>query len=244
MKLLFVDETDRQANATNRTFFCICGLSIDESVVLVASNELEEIKTRYGLSNLKDSRKTSLGEATKISLTTEVFACLSKHGVKIVGIILGDFSLSFNLPKKDMYMGAMSFLMERFALSLVKEKTNGVVIFDSVDHALEKDLRQKFYEYIREEKVQMAFDAVPRCAFRDEILPSLLFSDDNHSVLVQAVDLIATSLNSAIVNTTKSGESITVSSLPTGNKFLTIYWPLFAASPAGKVEGWGVKVWD
>lgn len=244
MKLLFVDETDRQANATSRTFFCICGLSIDESVVLTASNELEEIKTHYGLSNLKESRKSGLDEATRISITTDVFNCLSKFEVKIVGIILGDFSLSFGLPKKDMYMGAMSFLMERFALSLVKERASGLVIFDSVDHALEKDLRQKFYEYIREEKVQMVFDANPRCAFRDEILPSLLFSDDNHSVLIQAVDLVATSLNSAIVNTAKSGTPIIVSSLPAGNKFLAIYWPLFATSPGGKIEGWGIKVWD
>lgn len=244
MKMLFVDETDRQESARTRTFFCLCGLVLNEEHIIAASNELESIKIKYGLDNLKDSRKTGLSEKTRLDLTQEVFDVLAKHEAQVIGIVLGETSMSYKLPKEEMYMGAISFLMERFTIPLIKEGQIGSVVCDSLDSRTQRAIREKFHEFVRKENVQMAWDAKPMGAYHDHVLPTLLFTDDEQSVLVQAVDLVATSLNSAIVNTTKGGKPIVVNDLPNGNKFLSIYWPLFVRSRAGKVEGWGIKNWD
>ena len=244
MKIIFIDETDRQASATVRAFFCICGLVIDDSEAISLINELEVIKNRHELSNLKDSRKTGLDESVRMAITTEIFDCLSKHKVQIMAIVLGSFSLSFNLAKDDMYMGAMSFLIERFTLSLMKLATSGLTVFDGVEKTLEKSMREKFYKYVQADVIQMPWDAKPKGSTKDFVHPTLFFADDDQCVLIQAVDLIATSLNSAIVNATKSGPVISVDDLPKNNKFLEIYWPLFVTSPKGSVKGWGIKIWD
>ncbi|MDB4984662.1 MAG: hypothetical protein JWM20_841 [Patescibacteria group bacterium] len=244
MKLVFIDETDRQASSTVHAFFSICGLVIDESEIMATTNELEEIKKKYNFSNLKESRKSGLSEQEKVIISTEVFDCLKKHNASIISIVLGDFSMSFNMPKDDLYMGAIQFLMERFCLILMKVNSCGLAIFDCTEKRFEKKLREKFYEYIQTQTVHMAWESKPRGPMRDFIQPTLFFADDEQSILIQAVDLIAVSLNSAIVNITQSNPKIMVADLPSGNKFLNIYWPLFASSSSGKVEGWGVKVWD
>lgn len=244
MRLIFIDETDRQANATKRTFFCICGLIIDDTEIIDTLRELEKIKQQHGLINLKESRKNGLDEETRISITKKVYDCLKEHKVEIISIILGDFSMSFSLPKDDMYMGAMSFLMERFTLSLKKSNTNGAVIFDCLEKSLENSLRKKFYQYVQEGVIQMFWENKPRAIIRDYVQPTIFFTDDGQSLLIQSVDLIATSLNSSIVNTAKLGAPIDIESLETGNKFLKIYWPLFTKSPKGKISGWGIKIWD
>lgn len=243
MKLLYVDETDRQANAQKRLFFCICGLIVDDSVVLPLSNELEAIKVSYGLSNLKESRNSGLDKASKIKLTEEIARTLIKFDAKVVGIVLGDFSMSFNLPLCDMYMGAMSFMAERFALTVHKAGVTGIAIFDCLEPTLEKCFQEKFYTYVMETPLQMHWQDKPLGQMNDFLLPTLHFVDDQQTILVQAIDLIATSLNSAIVNTTKNGFDVKVSDLPSGNDFLKIYWPLFVTSPTGKISGWGIKVW-
>ncbi|MCR4279159.1 MAG: hypothetical protein NUV78_00240, partial [Candidatus Zambryskibacteria bacterium] len=148
MRLLFADETDRQASAAKRSFFCICGLSVDGAEAVVLSNELEGIKSRYGLANLKEARKTGLSEDIRLAITNEIQAALSAHKAKIIAIVLGDISLSYLSPLEDIYMGAMSFLLERFALPLMRGGEFGLVTFDSVDKSLEKELRKRFYEYV------------------------------------------------------------------------------------------------
>lgn len=244
MKIIFIDETDRQASSTNRTFFCICGLVVDGNRLIEITNRLEEIKAKYNLPNLKDCRTTGMDEEARLAITSEMFECLNSGGIKVIGIVLGDFSLSFNLPKADMYMGAMSFLIERFTLPLIRDSEAGIVIFDGMEKSLENELRKKFYDYTRTEVIQMAWKSQPEGAVRDHVLPTLFFTDDAQSLLIQAIDLVAVSLNSAIANQQKNGGKIVIKDLPENNKFLKIYWPLFVQSPKGEVEGWGIKIWD
>lgn len=243
MRLLFVDETDRQATTENPDFFCICGLSIDGDVIEVC-RELEKIKSDYNLSSLKDSRKTRLDESVRLEIAEKIKESLVKHEAHIIGIILGSDSLSSKLPKEDIYMGAMQFLMERFTLFLTKteNKELGLVIFDCIGEKIERKLRKRFYEYINSREVTMM--GTHKAFFKDYIYPSILFADDDQNILIQAVDLIAVSLNSAVANTTTIGSPINFLKLQTGNKFLSIYLPLFAKSPKGEVEGWGIKIWN
>lgn len=247
MQLLFIDETDRQQGAQG-PFFCICSLAITEEHLLAASNLLENIKEKYGLENLKDARKTGLSEELRMEITHEIFDCLASSEVKIRAVVIGDFTLKSSPPKIDTYMSAMFFLLERFSLTLHNKKEVAMVIFDTVEEKLQNKLRGQFYEHIRNEDLTM-FSAYTLSTkilghYRDYLYPSILFSDDRNSVLIQAVDLIATSLNSAIVNVLKAENYIKIPSLPTCNKFLEVYWPLFMSSPGGKVSGWGIKVWN
>ncbi len=137
----------------------------------------------------------------------------------------------------------MSFLLERFTLSLLDNKDSGLVIFDKVNRDLENKLRTKFYKYIREETITFHYGTRPVAEFKNHIYPSILFADDHHSTLIQAVDLVATPLNSALVSALKGGKRVVVADLPERNQFLKIYWPLFSKSPGGDVDGWGVKIW-
>lgn len=76
------------------------------------------------------------------------------------------------------------------------------------------------------------------------IFPSLLFSNDEYSNILQIVDLIGVSLNSALFNQLNKNPTINVNNLPNYNKYLEIYWPLFEFNPRnGSVNGWGLKIW-
>lgn len=105
---------------------------------------------------------------------------------------------------------------------------------------LENDIKNKFFELISESEHRM-YDKVDGY-YRDKIYPSLLFSNDEHSTILQATDLIATSLNNAVWRNTQQ-ENLDAEKLPNYNDYLKIYWPLFVKNPAGKVSGWGIKVW-
>lgn len=242
MKLLFIDETDRQQSAGNgRAFFSICGLSINEKDVIEVNKKLEDIKNEYSLSNLKDARKTSLTEEIRLSITKNIAECLSKYDIKIRGIVMGSDSLSYMMNLEDIYIGAISFILERFTLSLMSETNTGLVVFDTIGSDTEKKLRLKFYRYVMDESLEMRGNHL--AFYKDYIYPSILFSDDSYTNLIQAVDLIATSLNNALINCGGTRTPINIMDLPNHSKFLQIYWPLFMTSPAGKVEGWGIKIW-
>ena len=241
MRFLLVDETDRQ-ESINGPFFCLCSISIDEQFLIPSSQALEKINRKYNFSNLKQLRKSGIDEDNRLRVTREIYECLKKYDVVVRAVVIGEYSLSRKLPKDTIYMGALSFLLERFALSLHEEKGSGMVIFDSMDRNIENGIRGQFYKHVLEDSIEFASKHV--ADFRDLIYPCILFSDDNHNTLIQAVDLIATSLNNSIFNSYKKNSFITISDLPQYNKFLEIYWPLFMTSPGGKVNGWGVKLWN
>jgi len=242
MQILFADETDKQEGAEKRLFFCISSLAVEKEKLLTLSKNLEEIKTKHNLSNLKNSRKTALSESKRLEITKEIFQTLYDNDVKARAIVIGSFTLSRPISPEDLYFGALDFLVERWYMTLKKKNKIGFVIFDTVDRKLENSLRKKFYNYISEGECKYITKSYG--FYRECIYPTLLFSDDNHSLLLQAADLIGTSLNSAIVNTLKKITYIDIQNLPEENKFLKIYWPLFMRSPSGKISGWGIKIWD
>ena len=110
------------------------------------------------------------------------------------------------------------------------------MIFDSLGREIEGKLREYYYSY------------VIRRNFRHTIYPSITFSNDEHSEILQASDLIALSLNSAIFRKVErnnmSLHGLNVETLPSENQYLEIYWPLFEKNIVNNnVEGWGVKIW-
>lgn len=243
MKILFIDETDRQkGNQHNRAYFVLCGLIIEVSTMFKASSELEGLLVKYHMNSLKEARKNKLDKSEKVKITKDVFKILKKYDSGVRAIYLGDLTMKLEQKISNTYLESLGFLIERFFLSLNRDRESGLVIMDSLNPKTEADLRKKFYKQIQN-GYQMWSKSEKKNPFKSRIFPWLLFSDDDTNVFLQVTDLIAASLNSSIWNSINGG-ILEVEKLPQKNEYLRIYWPLFIKSPTGKVDGWGVKIWN
>jgi len=241
MRFLFIDESEKQKNRYQRYFFSLCGLMVDEENLISLNNELNKIKEEYGFSNLKELRG-GISREIKLEVTHKVFQILSSNDAEVITAILGDIALKYVTTVNNVYFDALTFLIERFFIHLSKENKRGIIIFDSVDKSLENKLRNKFYDYISTQPLVMY--SKRKGYFREKIFPSIFFSDDEHTTILQATDLIATSLNSAVWTALQdNGKKFSVEKLHERNEYLRIYWPLFVKSPKGRVNGWGIKIW-
>jgi len=242
MKIIFVDESYKQTGRYNRYYFVLCGLIVDSNNLLSIEHELAPIRQKYKLANLKELRKSD--KETRLAVSEEIFNILNKYGSRIIASCIGSTTLEKAKAQADRYKWGLSFLIERFYLYLYKNKDNGLVIFDSIDKGTEKELRKWFYNEVLTYNVEM-FDA-PKGKLIDRIYPAILFSDDKYTNILQAVDLVGWSLNSAIWHAIRDrsiGVSWNINSLYTKNPFLEIYWPLFL-SRGSRVEGYGIKWWS
>lgn len=243
MKLLFIDETDRQKSKNKKYYFVLCGLVVNGDNLISLAKELNNICESYKLKSLKDTRKRNLKKDIKIEITKRVYKVLKEGKVEARSTFLGNITLESIRKVNDIYFGALTFLVERYFLSLKASDETGVIIFDSVDKKLENQLRKRFFDYIASEKLIWAVSGRIEGDYKDRIYSSLLFSNDEHSIILQATDLIANCLNSAIWKDFEKG-AIDIENLYKNNEYLKIYWPLFVKSPAGKINGWGIKVWQ
>jgi len=243
MRFLFIDETDKQKNKNNKYFFVLCGLVINGDNLISLTTELNQIKEESKLRTLKDARKTSLKRDRKIEITKRIYNSLKNNKTEVRSAFIGNISLRNIQAVNDVYFGALTFLIERYFLTLKKEDDIGIVIFDSINKKLENKLKKKFFKYILNEKLVWAISGRVEGYYKDRIFPSIFFSNDEHSTVLQATDLIATSLNSAIWADFQKG-ILDVENLLAKNEYLKIYWPLFVKNPEGKVNGWGIKIWQ
>jgi len=239
MKIIFVDESYKQTGRYNRYYFILCGLIIDSNNILGIEHELALVSQKYKFANFKELRKSN--EETKLAVSEEIFKILNKYGSRIIASCIGSTTLEKAKAQADRYEWGLSFLIERFYLYLDKNKDNGLVIFDSIDKSTEKEIRKWFYNEVLTYDVEM-FDT-PKGKLIDRIYPAILFSDDKYTNILQAIDLIGWSLNSAIWHAIQDRSIWTINSLYIKNPFLEIYWPLFL-SGGSRVEGYGIKWWS
>lgn len=239
MMFLFIDESEKRGNSKGRYFFSLCGLMVNDKEIIPLTEKLEKLKTTSNLKTLKQLRK-SMPKSKKIELTHYVKEILESHKVKVISSILGNIALRSVKNVENAYFEALTFLIERFYIHLRKENECGMIIFDKVPQNIEKKLRNKCCNFINNEIHYMY--GTPKGYYKTRIYPSIFFTTDDVSILLQTSDLIATSLNSAFWKSFKE-EKVVIDELPTKNEYLRIYWPLFVKSPRGKVEGWGIKVW-
>jgi len=243
MKIFFIDETSRQKdNQHARAYFVLCGLIIDADDLIKANSELEEIKEQHHINSLKAARKDKLNKSEKLKITNEIFSILKKYNVEVRAVYLGELTMRSERKVSDTYFGAIDFLVERLFLSLKRDNTTGLVVMDNLNHKTEAELKRKFFKYIQNES-QTWVASGKKDPYKSRVCSWLLFSDDDTNTFLQATDLIASSLNSAIWNAI-SDNDFDVEKLSEKNEYLKVYWPLFAKSPTGKVSGWGVKIWN
>lgn len=240
MKFLFLDESDKQAKGT-RIFFLVSGLFVDGSNLFDLNNELEGYKVALGMNNLKDLRKNrSLKHREKLTKTSELYTILLRHKVKILTAILGRTTMSSSSKFEEAYMGALSFLVERFCLQIRPDK--GMIFFDNMEGSIQRYVEDKFYSMVQHEPLIMHGEKLHD--YKDLIYPAISFIKDNFSAILQVSDLIANSINDAVFKSITDYDFISISRLPSLSPYLNIYWPLIVKSPEGKISGWGIKLWN
>ena len=110
-----------------------------------------------------------------------------------------------------------------------------------MNEVLQGKLRKELFEFISEEK--MVMHGADKGFYKDRIFPAVLFSKDDYNNILQASDLIANCLMSAVWHYRKNEKIIEIERIIEKNQFLKIYWPLFVKNSSGKVSGWGIKIW-
>lgn len=233
MKIIFIDETSKEKES--KCFLCLCGIVVDASYVTKLEHDLEKFKKKYKFNNLKDFRKPDKIE-TKLQKSEELFNILKKYEVNIISaVILKDSLKKIKICSRDNFesdqrIAVLNFILERFYFHVNRRNQSGLVIFDSLDNKIENRIQKMFFK-----RVSKNFK---------KIFPSLLFSKDEYSNIIQVSDLIAASLNSALYNSLKEEKMIEVSNLFNFNSYLKIYWNLFERNNKNNsVEGWGIKLW-
>lgn len=241
MNFMFIDESERQRRK-NKYFFALCGAIVSGEDIFTLEEKIRKLKEIYNLDNLKDLKSSkNLEKQEKLKISKEILGLLKENKVIILSTILGKVALCSINNIEERYFDALSFMIERFFLRLNKENKRGILIHDSVEKKLEKKLRKKLHKFVMSEELLMMGKS--RGKFKTRIYPSILFSDDDHSEILQVTDLIATSLNGAAWKCLEETSTLATEKLPEYNDYLKIYWSLFDKSPGGKVDGWGVKIW-
>jgi len=241
MRTFFIDETERQKQTSGNYQFSLCGLIVDNENIVKLSNEIENIKTKYKISNLKESRKSGWDEPRRIAITEELITVLAANGATVRASILGEIALRDVREISENYFGAFVFLLERFFITLAMEDDFGMIIFDSMNETLQSKLRKELFDFISKEELIMR--GASKGSFKDRIFPAVLFSKDEYNNILQASDLIANCLVSAVWHYRKSEAIFDVERITDKNPFLKIYWPLFVKNSSGNVNGWGIKIW-
>lgn len=240
MKFIFMDESEKQRKK-NKYFFVLCGLIIDEENLFLIEEKVKNLKTNYNLVNLKELKSEKIEKQIKLKISEEIFNLLSENKSVVLSTILGSITLQDIKNIENNYFTALTFMIERFFLRLIKEKEKGMIIHDSIEKKAENALRKKLHKFITSEELLMGIKS--RGKFISSIYPSVFFSNDEHCEILQITDLIATALSSAVWKCFENTSNISTEQLPEYNNYLRIYWPLFDRSSEGKVDGWGIKIW-
>ncbi|MEM0332985.1 MAG: DUF3800 domain-containing protein [Candidatus Aenigmatarchaeota archaeon] len=242
IEFLFIDESERQKTNRENNIFSLCGLMVSGRSLLNLENELNQLKENLKLNNLKMLRG-NYDKSFKIDATNKIKNILQSNKIKIISsVLIGTLNKNkFDKKHEDLYFAALSFIIERFHLHLRNKDRYGIVIFDSVAQNIEKKLRKRFYEYVSKEVQKLYGEVVGH--YKTRIYPSIFFTNDEFSTILQVTDLISAALNNACWKSLEEDKKLDVDKLPTKNKYLEIYWPLFKRSPNNKVEGWGIKIW-
>lgn len=242
MKLLFIDDTDI-ARERGYDFFCLCSIEVDAGALFVLEKDLAAIQEKYSLANLKIARDMTLPEDLRWKVTEEIFNAFDSANVLVRAAAIGPYSMKDKKRDSDLYLGTLSFLLERFFITFNRSNEYGLVFMDMVgDRKMEKAIRDGFNKFVVNE--EQVFITKSYGKYKQRIYPAIFFVDDAHSAVLQTADLIASALRHALKSRYKETGNYYISELPKYNKFLEKYWKFFVKSPKGEVADWGIKIWN
>jgi len=259
MNFCFVDESDGCIERENKIkvhYSILAGILIHSDCLFDLSSKLNGFKERYKIINFKELRKDREQKfSNKGYIIKELVDILNDDNVKTLSVIevLNPKQRYCDYMREKMYYDAVSFLAERATLHCFYKKEKWFFIADSVSYKddLLKELKEKIKKEITEEGKTFSL------AIKDYLFETPFFVKDELSNFVQIADLIASAINGAwkdylnkylnnyglkLVNdnaTMRKG----VDSL-NSSKYLKPFWSLFLKSADGKIDGWGLKIWN
>lgn len=257
MKILFIDETEKQKANQGKNFFILVGMMVNSDKILKLHNDLKSIIDNYNLENFKLLRKEkSITKETKIKITSEIVNILSKENIIILASILGDISLNEIKEISQKYIKGIKFLIERFFIELGRINDVGLLVMDTISRKASIKIRDELYEFLSKEKLKILKQnykegrirwltkIIEKGSYKERIFPELYFSDDKYNNILGVTDLIAACLQKAFNKAYDiHKERIDLEKLYEFNNYLKVYWSLFKRDEKGKVRGWGIKLW-
>ncbi len=244
MQFLFIDDT-AQINIRAKQFFCLIGLSVGSGKLIEFENDLLAISRENSIDNLKDLRSMRFTHAQKLVITECICNALVAAQAKALAIVLGRQALRNHKKDESLYVGALTFLLERFFISLNKpgKEDSGMMVMDTVDTPeMGNKIRKKFFDFVTTQ--EQAYAWTSHGLYCKRICPSLMLVDDKNSPAIQVADLIAVSLKSALNSCIANTGMYNIESLCNYDSYLSKYWNFFVRSHTGSVTGWGIKYWE
>lgn len=259
MNFCFVDESDDCIEWQNKTkvhYSILAGILIHSDFLFDLSSKLNEFKERYKIINFKELRKDQGQKfSNKGYIIKELVDILNDDNAKTLSVIevLNPKQKYDDHMREKMYYDAVSFLAERVTLHCFYKKDKWFFIADSVSYKddLLKELKEKIKKEITEEGKTFSL------AIKDYLFETPFFVKDELSNFVQIADLVASAINGAwkdylnkylnnygleLINDNKTLKE-KIDSLSV-HKYLGLFWSLFLKSKYGKIDGWGLKIWN
>ncbi len=259
MIFCFVDESDDYIERQDKLkvhYSVLAGILICSDSLFDLSFRLEEFKERYNIENFKEIRKDKGQKFKNIDdIIKELVDTLDQYNAKMLSIIevLNPKQKYNDLVREKTYYDAVSRLAERVTLYCHSNNDKWLFIADSVSYKddLLKELKGKIKKEIKEEGKTFSL------AIRDYLFETPFFVKDELSNFVQIADLVASAVNGAWKDylnkyLNKYGMNFVNDNATlrkdVGNlknsKFLNPLWSLFLKSTVGKIDGWGLKMWN
>lgn len=248
MFYLFVDES------YDKNCFILLGCIVNTIELLNLEKALEDVAKKYEIKNLRHLRSKNLSKNIKIDATKSLTNVMEKYNVQIISCILSYRNIKFSIEDKHLrikpfelkkdYEESLSFLIERFYKFLIKNQSSGIVIFDQF--TIERDLKESIKNFLEGKKVLVNCLPTTKRYYSKVIYPSIFFTDDEYSLVLQLTDLILLSLHNGYekcINEKKQVTKNDIEELWRYNEFLKEYFKFFQKDKNGKVSGWGIKVW-
>jgi hypothetical protein len=245
---LFVDES------YDKNCFILLGCIVNGKELFDLEKSLKDVTKEYKINNLKEDLRKKLSKNVKLDVTKKLTNLMEKYNVQVISCILSyrnikilekNDGLKFrpNQLNKD-YEESLSFLLERFYKFLIKNHGNGIIIFDQF--TINRELKNSIKNFLEGRKILVnCLPATKRCYY-EVIYPSIFFTDDEYSLILQLSDLILLSLHKSYEKCLNEKNQVTkndIEELWKYNEFLKEYFKFFQKSENGKVSGWGIKLW-
>jgi len=241
MIFCFVDESE---NRKSDYYLILLGVLVDSNSLFEISFEIEDLKEKFGLKNLKELRNTQrFKQNDKLSATEQLANILRKYDVRFISVIEFPSSIktdSYNYVRKKLYYDAAYRLSERTTLYARRKNKKWILVADTLKYKEDvfRSIKEKIKKDIREEGETF------NLKIKYYLFETPFFVEDELCNFIQVADLVALSLNHALRNYLKEkAYPINIEILDEFSPYLSHYWPLFDKNSHEKVDGWGVKIW-
>jgi hypothetical protein len=247
MKMMFVDESKKQGRGYTKEAFVMAGVVIDSEDLIKVENLLEDLKIRYGINKLEDIKKILVKEA-RLAFTVELRDILFDNNCYVLSAIYGEIALDNFKKIEEVYPACFQFLLERFFMNLNMKNEQGIMFHDEFGKPYGQKFIKSSYKEIKSGEFSCSWNK-KKTPFRERIHSQIFFGRDDYSNILQAADVIASTLNYSYIKLKPKLEKLhmikeNIPMMKEENEYLKIYWDIFVKKPRTEdPSGYGIKIW-